>query len=700
MKKLKPNDFLKELTSSNSNNLFIVPSVDSKRLFMNRLKYDKVNTEINTFGEIYFKYVRKNFLNLADEPIKKYYFTIALSEEDGSIRDDEFYNIIQKKASLDLDMDLLERRVYKKYRELLLENGFIEKSDVMVMILKSNYISTLKNYKKIFFMKPRYTSLKEEEIVREILHLDNTITMDFDVKINYDKKYKHYIADDIDFLLYKIAGEIIDFYNKNPNVKIAIITETKKMQNKIAKTLGDYNIFTNMPIVSSFYNINAVRESLKSEINRDNVKDYFENLKANLTDEIFINYKLEEAFDRIIENVKKYDIEYPKIYIEQIFKTMTHKMKYESNIHILNPTEIVLDYDYIYQIGLSDGDFMPSDEFSSDEIIGTISYISSHSDEFKLCTYDTNSITKTEFLMLDLEKVEIRNFEWIKDGAQITNLQKEYFRYVPVNNARKENDVTDLNNTVSFPLRSILSASKIDGYQKCAFKYFCDYIVSFDIERDEMYTQLGSFAHEVLERYFEENSYNFFDQVIFERLFDLTKLKYPDLKEFQFEMLKTKLKKVIISECMHGNKTLFTEKKFEHNFFKDKEGNDITFVGKIDRVDLSEEGYVLIDYKLNTSTIPSKPKVLSGEALQLPIYIAKFYDEIDSALYVDIKTGERKAEIVFGEKLDKAEFMKLCSENIKEIVANMDSGIINRTEDNNACRYCEYMDFCKRFWND
>lgn len=697
MKKLNESDFLNEFKNSDQKNLLIVPSVDSKRLLKRELKYNKIKSEIKSFGEIYIKYAKKNFLNLADESIKKYYFTLALNEEDRDRRED-LYDILQEKLSLKLNLSKEEQKVYDSYREMLLCSGFFEKSDIIQRILESSYIKNYNNYDNIFFMRPRYISKQEQDIVNELLKLDNIIILDFIEERDFKSKHKHYIADDIDFLIYKIASEIHEKYAKSNNYKAAIITESKALQDEIVRKLSEYNIYTNLPIIKNFYNINLVRKTFDNDISFENVDAILDTLLNELNDDIRENFNLAQFFDRIKDNIKKYNIENPKFYVEDLFKLQKFSTKYDSNIHVLNPSEILLDYDDIYQIGLSDNDFMPSDEFDSREIIGTIYNIINHCENFILCTYDTNIITKSEFMMLEKENEYVDNFAWLKGGSQFTSFQKEYFNEINLDYDRRDNVISSKNNKIDLKLRNKLSASKIESYKKCAFKYYCDYILKIDTKDDKMYADIGTFAHEVLRIYFREHSKKEYIEEAFDAAVEIAKKDFLNLKQFQLDMVISKLKFLVKNECNYNDLTFATEQAFEHNYFKDANGNDIVFKGMIDRVDYSDHGYTLIDYKLSSSSIPSNKDLLNGEALQLPIYIANYIDNISSISYININDGRRTATVCFDDKFNKEDFMNMCAENIKKIVKNMDDGIIKRTENKNNCRYCEYSNFCKRIW--
>ena len=81
--------------------------------------------------------------------------------------------------------------------------------------------------------------------------------------------------------------------------------------------------------------------------------------------------------------------------------------------------------------------------------------------------------------------------------------------------------------------------------------------------------------------------------------------------------------------------------------------------------------------------------------------MGEYKDKIKEIAYINIDDGNRKSQIFFdddGSTFNK--IMEAAGEKIKEIACQMDKGVISQTDDKNNCRYCQYMNLCKRFWND
>lgn len=703
MKSLPLNEFLSQIENSDNKTLIITPSVQSKKLFLSNLSYNQIHVETISFAELYIRFVRKNFINLAEESLKRYYFGLAFSNEKEISRNDNLYNVIEEKVARGVKLDLYEQDLFDKYIGMLNSNGYYDKSQVIDMILESDYLHDLDRYENIFFIKPRYFTVKEREIIEILEAKNNVYTIVYPDELTTKTKFKHYLAENLDSLLYKIAGDIISESKSNHDIRVALLNESKSVQDQVAKILAEYGIYTNVGLKECFYNINLVRKFLEDEeFTPENISEKLNKLNSILTDEIKLNYDTDIFLDRLARKIKDLKIEYPKYYMEDVFKSHFYSRKFRSNIHVLNPVEVILDYDLIYQIGLDDKSFMPSDEFTHQEIKGGISNLISKSQETIFCTYEKNLISKSEMLALNFDTINLGNYAFTKGECQITDLQKAYLKDSHANLSRKNNEIIEYNNLSAQALRkNILSASRVEAYMNCPFKYYCDYIKEFSIDFDETYIKLGNFSHEVLRLYYTINKDKKFREDSFEETFEIALKDYEDIDKYKIRLVKDKLKALIINEENIEGEVITTEQDFTHNYFKDEKGEDISFRGRIDRVDKLDDKYILLDYKLTSSSIKSKNRIKDGEALQFPIYMGEYENMIKEIAYINIDDGNRKSQIFFDDAGSTFnEIMEAAGEKIKDIVKQMDDGVISQTDDKNNCRYCQYMNLCKRFWND
>lgn len=127
-----------------------------------------------------------------------------------------------------------------------------------------------------------------------------------------------------------------------------------------------------------------------------------------------------------------------------------------------------------------------------------------------------------------------------------------------------------------------------------------------------------------------------------------------------------------------------------------KDGNThITLTGRIDRLDQSEGGHGVIDYK--TGTVPSSEQVQAGESIQLPFYGLLLEEEkISQAAFLmleDESVGERT--ILSGEPF--AMLRIAVRERLMLLKRRLDAGAaMPAWGDMETCRLCEMEGLCRR----
>ena len=205
------------------------------------------------------------------------------------------------------------------------------------------------------------------------------------------------------------------------------------------------------------------------------------------------------------------------------------------------------------------------------------------------------------------------------------------------------------------------SVTELETYAKCPFQYFVDEVLRFNIKEDETEDELsglekGSLLHKVLFE-FQNNRRNQKSQPIGQcgeatfrdaemHLNELLDRKATeqrnDRKEksigennlfwrIDIEKLRVALRKWLEAERTYGLSVL--PRYFEVNFGQSGEPADselgcttaihigeVPMKGKIDRIDIGNGTFNIIDYKTGSSTI-RMPEILSGRSLQLPVYL-------------------------------------------------------------------------------
>ncbi|MYA69119.1 hypothetical protein F4Y19_03285, partial [Candidatus Poribacteria bacterium] len=236
------------------------------------------------------------------------------------------------------------------------------------------------------------------------------------------------------------------------------------------------------------------------------------------------------------------------------------------------------------------------------------------------------------------------------------------------------------------------SVTELETYAKCPFQYFVNNALRFRVEEEETEDELsnrgrGSLLHEVLfEFYNNRREKPPIDQGFEEarqQLDEILDAKSEEHRnqrtenpigennifwETDVEKLRVALRKWLEAESAYDLPV--TPHYFEVSFGQDQEMRDpklscltpipigkVHMKGKIDRIDIGNGAFNVIDYKTGSSTV-RMPEILSGRSLQLPIYlqIAKqllanngITDlEAASGLYHKIRLDQCKVELGIG----------------------------------------------------
>lgn len=208
-----------------------------------------------------------------------------------------------------------------------------------------------------------------------------------------------------------------------------------------------------------------------------------------------------------------------------------------------------------------------------------------------------------------------------------------------------------------------LSSSKLDSYVKCPFSYYLNYILKLKEERSFEINALdkGNIMHGIMERLFREteNIENMTEEeinrrigeimpeVIAENLYNIVdedkKIpeNLPKLKYFINKIEKT-ADTSALAALKQLKKGKFVPAEFEVSFGGREENSlppvniseGISLAGKIDRVDIYEEGenvYVKItDYKSSAQTL-DLTEIYNGLKLQLLLYLSAYTAEKQKA---------------------------------------------------------------------
>lgn len=239
------------------------------------------------------------------------------------------------------------------------------------------------------------------------------------------------------------------------------------------------------------------------------------------------------------------------------------------------------------------------------------------------------------------------------------------------------------------------SVSRVENFNSCPFKFFCQYVLK--IKENEDYgmrvLDIGNILHSVAEKfvdYYISSNFNIKEQEIrqnsdkfFNETISQLELDYLDKNSIQIVSLQEesyKLCKIIIYQAQNSK---FKPFKAEYSFDNYKLTDDVVISGKIDRVDVFEDYFNIIDYKTGKDRF-SFADIFTGKKLQIIIYcyileqltkkhcFGCFYMPVtnDFAKQEDDKIDKYKLSgvILHNEALIKSMDTKLETENKSDII--------------------------------
>ena len=239
------------------------------------------------------------------------------------------------------------------------------------------------------------------------------------------------------------------------------------------------------------------------------------------------------------------------------------------------------------------------------------------------------------------------------------------------------------------------SATSFRSYLQCKRKFYLQYILKIKehtISLKPKAYELGDIIHSILEDYYtpDENS----NELTFEKIGDLFN-KYKSSNPFlilDLEIWKKKLYDFYLydKDRLKHRKIIALEKNFECEF----EG--IKIKGVIDRIDMHNDIYEVIDYKTSSSlSVDSLKNYEKTDDFQLEFYylamsqiyktdkIEAYYYDLNNTLLINEVALDKKLELLY-EKFNE----------LKEISKNEIS--FSKCEDKSNCAYCSYKIICNR----
>ena len=499
-----------------------------------------------------------------------------------------------------------------------------------------------------------------------------------------------------------------------------------------------------------------------------------------------LNYAIEnidknnKLYENIIDVINKY-IKYNNkdLIVYKLEHTNVSSYKYDNGIEIIDFLEYdCSDLDYVFMLGFNDG-IIPNSYKDIDYITDNIKNfvnLDTTKDKNKylredilksiyniknlIITYKLKDTKRTFYpsSMCMYFNVVSGNVDTDSSYSEVYNkikLTRSIDNYIKYGYKDKQFDVlynnfnvnyNTFNNEYSLINRVMdkltLSYSKMQIYNKCAFRYYLSDVLRLDIFEENFSTVIGSMVHYVMEKCLSNDDMDT-DRYVLEFLGDR---KLSNKEKFFLEKYKVCIKELleqVILEREYGSydKAMY-EEKIDVNY-----GDNIKFTGIIDKILYKEDGdntYVtLIDYKTGNDDISLK-YLNYGLNIQLPLYLyLSNYLNLRNVLYsgfylqkfniidkdyrlIGYSNSDRNILSVLDNNYDNSKIIKgmktlkdgnfssytkiLSNEDInkiKDITKEKIEEVINNIKNNKfdinskisgdkniGCEYCKFRDIC------
>ncbi|MBT5460970.1 MAG: PD-(D/E)XK nuclease family protein, partial [Candidatus Marinimicrobia bacterium] len=273
------------------------------------------------------------------------------------------------------------------------------------------------------------------------------------------------------------------------------------------------------------------------------------------------------------------------------------------------------------------------------------------------CSDALSCITKHE----SGEKLELGNSDWEKELA--IDLNQEF--------------------QIEIPERINLSASAIETYESCPLKFRLGRIDGVPQTASKPELVFGNIIHAVLQRFHEPDK-----EISEERILRLLKEEWKK-GEFDYTVREEKFKEqgqimlARYNRLVQLNPPIVLAREESFAF----EMGPITIRGAIDRIDQTEDGTAIVDYKTSKTSTSAKSN------LQLAIY-SMFLEQFD-----DEKIGGLPSEASLHFLRDEEKPIRSHSFDldkigeIKEKIIDVAAGIRHRKFDAKTGRHCDWCDY-------
>jgi len=277
-------------------------------------------------------------------------------------------------------------------------------------------------------------------------------------------------------------------------------------------------------------------------------------------------------------------------------------------------------------------------------------------------------------------------------GKIDTNRSDNLYKHILYNNhniSHYEGDIIEKIDLRQFEW----SATSFKNFLECKRKFYFQHILKIKehtISLKPKGFELGSIVHSILEKYYI-NEKNDLSYKVIEDLFYEYRTSNPFLA-LDLEIWKKKLYNFYLYDKrrLENRKIISLEKNFNITF------DDIKIKGVIDRVDLYNDTYEVIDYKTSSSLkVDTFKNYEKSKDFQLEFYylaMSELYktDKVN-AYYYDLSSTKILEEVALDKKLEVlTQKFSLIKELSKKDIS------FEKCDEKTVCTYCPYSTICNR----
>lgn len=557
-----------------------------KKDYILKNKDEKVLTKKEFINKYYYNY-EDSILKIMNDYNKNYevakeMFKYLVFTNENNAKTDKLKNLLQIKNNL------IENQSFKNYVK--------EQELIFVNIPHSKLLNEIGcfNNKEYLDKKNFYTVHKNitEEVIyvfEKISELINNGVLLNDIKIIYN--------DDYDNLIKRYAK----FYSINMEEEIEL-NGTKILQ----------DFLNNLDETSSFeksFNLIKNKSIFKDKILKlinKSISSYDFNIQKEIFKELAKNAKISIKYKEMLEKVDiTYEGENKHIFIlgfndsyyPKIKKTKDYISEEEKNLlNIQNSSDEVIEQEEMFKMFISNNQ--------------NLYFSVTINNNYKLSRYIkfnfeekekeiTNNIYSSLAHKLELSKKLDKYYKYLEKDKTLdkyySSFNKEYNTY-----SNKYNGSIKINDPIS------LSYTSMNTYIYNPFAYYVEKILKVIPYKDKFYMKTGSFFHKCLEledydEALKEFDFNNFENEYVDRVKDEILIDIDFIKEYH---------------KVNNFKVIKKEIDLVKNIGIDK------FEGKLDKLIINKDTFIIFDYKKKISTASiTIDKLNYGFNLQLPIYI-------------------------------------------------------------------------------